>query len=299
MEPREKTRMGMELGVLSALGALLCWGFGDFFIQKTTRKIGDWETLFIICLFGTIILTPTVFSSLPELFSFSNKGLWVLCGASAIYFVTSLVNFEALKDGKIAIVEPVLSLEVPLSAFFAFLFMNERLAWPELALISIIMTGIVMVSLQSAGLSRRTIVEKGVVVALFAAFLMGFQNVSIGAASRVTTPFLAIWFGNVFITVACATYLLVKRNVSDVCTDFVRHPNLVCAIGTLDNLAWIFFALAMKLAPVAIAVALSESYIAIGVLLGVLVNKELLASHQKIGIGVTILGAVLLATITG
>ncbi len=28
------------LGIIFALGALLCWGFGDFFIQRTSRKTG-------------------------------------------------------------------------------------------------------------------------------------------------------------------------------------------------------------------------------------------------------------------
>lgn len=50
--------MGISLDVLAALGAIVAWDFGDFVIQKATRKIGDMETLAWIGLLGSIGLTP-------------------------------------------------------------------------------------------------------------------------------------------------------------------------------------------------------------------------------------------------
>ena len=34
--------MVFEIGILFALAALVFWGFGDFLIQRSTRKFGDW-----------------------------------------------------------------------------------------------------------------------------------------------------------------------------------------------------------------------------------------------------------------
>ena len=36
--------MTAGIGIALAFVAMLCWGFGDFMIQKSTRKVGDWET---------------------------------------------------------------------------------------------------------------------------------------------------------------------------------------------------------------------------------------------------------------
>src|SRR3989344_8031829 len=106
--------MNLELGILFSVIALLCWGFGDFLIQRSTRKFGDWETLFIISLFGTIVLTPFIYKDLPNLFEFS-KEFWILFGISFILLIAAILDFEALKKGKLAIIEPVLALEVPVS----------------------------------------------------------------------------------------------------------------------------------------------------------------------------------------
>ncbi|MSS75081.1 hypothetical protein EXS73_02625 [Candidatus Pacearchaeota archaeon] len=64
----------------------------------------------------------------------------------------------------------------------------------------------------------------------------------------------------------------------------------------LDNAAWIAFAYAMVLTPIGIVVALSESYILIGVLLGICVNKEHLQLHQKFGLILALGAAIWLAT---
>lgn len=53
------------LGIIFALGALLSWGFGDFFIQKTVRAVGDLKTLFLIDAIGALVLLPFIWGELP------------------------------------------------------------------------------------------------------------------------------------------------------------------------------------------------------------------------------------------
>ena len=117
--------MTISVGIGLAFVAMLCWGFGDFLIQKSTRKIGDWETLFVICAFGSLILLPFVWKDIPATFA-NNKGLWILLAGSAILFIAALLDFEALKKGKLAVVEPIWSFEVPASALLAFFILGEK-----------------------------------------------------------------------------------------------------------------------------------------------------------------------------
>jgi drug/metabolite transporter (DMT)-like permease len=46
----------ISIGIGMAFIAMLCWGVGDFLIQKSTRKLGNVETLFLITFFGAIVL---------------------------------------------------------------------------------------------------------------------------------------------------------------------------------------------------------------------------------------------------
>ena len=103
-----------NIGVIAAFGAMLCWGFGDFYIQKATRKLGDVEALFFIGLIGSVILFPFVFKELP--FVFSNYNIMLaLFFLGFVTLVVSIMNFQALKEGKLAIVEPILEFELPVT----------------------------------------------------------------------------------------------------------------------------------------------------------------------------------------
>ncbi len=53
-----------ELSLLAAFGAMICWGIGDFLIQRTVRKVGDIEALAFIGIVGSVGLIPFVWNDL-------------------------------------------------------------------------------------------------------------------------------------------------------------------------------------------------------------------------------------------
>lgn len=106
------------LGIAFAVGALLSWGFGDFSIQRCVRAIGDLKTFFVIDLSAVLILFPFVWRELPEVFTTSPQ-LMLLVGTGFVIFVAGMLDFEALRRGKIAIIEPALSFELPIAIFLA------------------------------------------------------------------------------------------------------------------------------------------------------------------------------------
>jgi len=291
--------MGLEIGILFALSALVCWGVGDFLIQRSSRKFGDWETLLIITAFGAIILTPFVYGDVAQLaMAEDNTSFFVLLSVSAILLVAALLDFEALKKGKIAIVEPVMALEVPVAAILAFALISEGLGLFEIFLISALMIGIALISLKSHHLKRRIWLEKGAILAALGALFMGTSNFLVGFASRITNPLLTNWFINVFIAMICIYYIMTNKRIGKLVSDFKTNTRLLLTVSTFDNLAWITFAFAASMIPIAIAVAISESYIALAALLGLLINREILMKHQKAGLIAALASAVLLSMIT-
>ena len=50
----------LQLTIIFALAAMVLWGLGDFLIQKTVKRIGDFQTLLVIDLMAGILLIPFI-----------------------------------------------------------------------------------------------------------------------------------------------------------------------------------------------------------------------------------------------
>lgn len=287
--------MVLELGIIFAFGAMIFWALGDFFIQRTARKIGDWETLFITDMSGAVVLFPFIASGIPSILNDST--LLVLGGASVALLIASLIDYESLRQGKMAVIEPIYALEVPVAATLAFVIVAEAVEPLHLLLILSLLAGVVLVSLKTHHLSRKNWVERGVLLTLIGAVFMGSANFFLGFASRVTNPLMASWFTNMFTGCATVYYLMVNKRLGRLVKDIKTSPKTAAYLAFFDNAAWISFAVSASLIPIAIASALSESYVALAALLGLLVNKEALMKHQKAGLVIALISAVALATV--
>lgn len=285
------------LGVMLAFLAMIGWGFGDYFLQKSIRKVGDWETLFIVTFIGAIALTPFIWKEIIPLFS--NSKLWILFLASFVLLIGALLDFEALKKGKLAIVEPIWSMEIPVSAILAYFIIGELVGLYQIIIIIFLILGLVLVSIKSEHFTKSAWLERGVFLALLAALSMGAANFFIGWGSRESSALMMNWFLNVFLAIISFVFIFIDSDVKSMFKHFKKQKFTWLGMVVFDNVAWISFAFAMVMAPIAITVAISESYIVIAVILGMYLNKEKLKIHQKLGILVAIVAAIILALTIG
>jgi len=290
--------MGLEIGIAFAFGALLFWGFGDFLIQRTARKLGDWETLFVVTLFGVILLFPFVYNDIEAAIGFHDSTFLLLVGMSVVLFAAALLDFEALKKGKLAIVEPIMALEVPVTVIVTFVAINEGVSALQIFLISTLVLGLVLVSAKKHHFRRKAWLGRGAIVAMAGSIFMGLANFMVGFSSRVTSPLFANWFLDLFIAAISLFYLMSHHKLGKMSSDFSANRKLVLSVCFLDNLAWVFIAIAATIIPIAIAFALSESYIVLAALLGIVINKELLQRHQKAGLVIALGSAIVLSFVT-
>jgi len=282
----------MFTGLIFALTATFAWGFGDFFIQKSTRKIGNWKTLFMISLFGSILFLPFVFNKIPQLLSGGN--LFILLLLSCSLLISTLLSFESFKQGKLAVTDPFYALEIPIAGLLAFFLIGESIKTYQTFLIIILIIGLLLISLKSIRISKKILLEEGVIFAVFGATLMGFSSYLIGYSSRITDPLLTTWFFSVVITVICLIYLVSKKELGSLLADLKYNKSSLLTVSLIDNLAWIAYAFALNLLPMAIVVALVESSIVINVLLGIFLNKEEIVLHQKVGLILAVVSAIVL-----
>lgn len=286
--------MSHYFGIILALTSLVSWGFGDFFIQKTTRLIGSWKTLFFIGVLGCVVLFPFV---KDDLFFLQSSTILFLLLLSVIVIFAALFDFEALRQGKIAIVEPILGLELPLTVGLSVFLANESLSWLQSFLIVIVFIGIVLaITTHHTHLHyHKRMFEKGVILAGIGAICMALTNFLIGFSSQRISPLMTIWFTHTMITLVCAVYLIYKHEFKNLLFDIKKNPKTIIGQSILDNVAWISYAKATTYVPIAIATTISESYIALAVVLGLFFNREKLKHHQMIGVTLAIIGVLTLS----
>ena len=128
-------------------------------------------------------------------------------------------------------------------------------------------------------------------------FFMGTANFLFGFGGRQTDPWLINWFTSAFLALVSLIYILSKGQAGLILQDWRINKNLITQVSIYDNLAWLFFTFSILYIPIAIATGISESYIALAALLGLVFNGEKLARHQWLGLIICSIAAVILAII--
>lgn len=284
------------LGIIFALIALFCWGLGDFFIQRASRKTGIVDALFYITALAAVALLPFIWKDLASL---NSNQIAILISSGVIVFLASLLQFKALEVGKLAVIEPICSLELPITVIIAGILGREHLSVLSYFIIALVFIGIfVAVMPHKHYLRNLGRMEKGSWLAFGGAFGMALTNFIIGYASQQTSPLLSIWATHTIIAILCVVLLLHQQKLHSVVVNFVKFPLVSIAEAVADNVAWIAYAFAVIYIPISIAVTIGESYIILAVLLGIFFNQEKLKHHQYFGVTLAIGGVLLLAMLS-
>ncbi|VVB60508.1 EamA-like transporter family protein [uncultured archaeon] len=289
--------MLLEGSILAAVGSMLFWGFGDFFIQRETRRVGNLESLAFISIIGSLGLFPFVIPELPLLFTLQN--VLLLFFISMVGFVVAMLDFEALREGKLSVVEVILEIELPITAMLGYLFFGETLSFIQLATVFLIFAGIIMISVESFSGDRRSKkrLEKGVLLAVFTAVGMGLANFLTAFGSKQVSPLMVTWMPWLVISIISLFFVHRREGFGSMLKNASRFRRLILVTGVFDTLGWLLYAVALVNNELAITTAITESYPAIGVLLGVWLNKEEILPHQYAGAALALAASVALALI--
>src|SRR3989344_3841181 len=281
-------------GLILVIIATASWTVGDFSIQQGTRKFGDWFTLFLIGIVGLVFLSPFVLSDIGEVVQ-SGKTLFLLILCSVVSLATALLLFEALKRGKLSIIEPIFALEL-IAAVASSALAGERLFAASYYLIALIFIGLFFTTVKNPAtfLKKGIFFEKGIMYAVIGALLMGFTDFLTGHASREASPLITIWFVHSFLAVTCFAYLFAKGEFFVKFSLVRKNLWMSMRLAVADNVGWLAYAGSMVLVPISIATAITQSYIAFAVMAGIFLNKEKIRFHQLAGIALTVASAILL-----
>ena len=285
--------MVFEWGLFAILGATLFWGIGDFLMQRSVRKIGSLEGLALLGVIESIILLPL---ALPQLFLlFLPENMQLLCFLGVTTFITAFILFQALRKGKLAVVEVLCEFELPLTIILGTFLLSDFLSFNQLLFMVPIFVGIILIAFEPrTKLKHLFKLEHGALLALIAAFGMAFVNSFVALSSRVVSPVMAIWFPHVIIALLALVFLFIKKRIHKTELDFAKFHWLIIVTSLFEAVAWLLFAFSTSIANVGVVTAITESYPAIGIILGVMVNKEKISRRQAFGAFLAIISGIAL-----
>jgi drug/metabolite transporter (DMT)-like permease len=287
--------MVLEVALVAAIVAMVAWGIGDFLIQRSVRKIGDVETLAIIGVFGSLALAPWGVRFFIDNWEFSI--FFGLVAFGLFFFIKSLVNFEALRVGKLSVVEIICEVELPIAVLLGFVLLNEHVTHLQIVLIAAVFVGVLLMALKEP-LRPKHLIEKGALLALITAIFFGLTDYLAAYFARATSPIAVVWLPWVVFTIVALAVVAKRKNSGSFIKHVVKNRKLVLWMAFLDVGAWVLYAFALLRYKLAIITAITESYVAVALILGLWINKERIKIHQFVGAVVAFISSIVLVTIS-
>lgn len=295
----------LQLIIIFSFLAMVCWGVGDFFIQRTVKKLGDFNSLLWINFIGGLALTPFIIKDLPLIFT--GKNLLSLIIMSIIQLAYGMFLFKAYDRGKLSVVEVVMIGELPVTIILGLIFFGERLSWLQILIVLIIISGIFFISktrgtwwdrVKEFFSGRRFIWEKGIVFSILAVLFSAAYNFFTAFNSREISAFTAVWFPWLLSSLILLVYAINKQGWKLFVRESGSAWNLILITGIMDTLGWLFYALALIKEELSIITAIVAGYAVIAMVLGIRFNKEKIGAWQYFGASLILGGAVVMCFLT-
>jgi len=283
----------MNLSIFLAFGAMFGWGVGDFLIQRATRKIGAMETLFYITFASSFLFLPWVISHLSIL---TEKNIIFFITLGAISFVSGYLFMRALKIGKLAVIETITAIELPLTIALGCFFFKETLSRPQIIFILLLFIGVILISVDFKKINKRDFLEKGSIFALTTAIVVSLVNFLSAFGAKEIDPIMTLWASWVFCGLICGGFIYGQKN-NEFLKKSLSNWRLILAVMIVDTLAWLFYVLATVKNQLSITISISESFIVVALLLGIIFNKEKISRPQFLGAILAISSSIIIAFI--
>jgi uncharacterized membrane protein len=275
------------VAALLALSGAALWGAGDFLGGLAARRLAILAVLAISQAIGLagvtswVLLAGDPFPGVGELAPAAGAGVAGLIGLGALY--------RGLSVGAMGIVAPISAASpiVPLAVDAARGITPGALQWGGVLLV---LAGIVVLSREPTGRSGKR-VAAGAGLALLAALGFGLFVVGLDAGSDESASWAVVAARSASVTLAIVAALVTSTPL--------RAPRrllpLLVGVGAFDTSANVCIAFATTKGAAGIVAVLSALYPVVTIVLARLVLGERLSGSRRLGGGVALVGAALVA----
>ncbi len=285
------------MGVLLGVAAALCWGLGDYFITKLTRRVGTTAALLSVQVLSLaawlafLVATPIRPATTPALW-------WLLAATAACHVLGLVFVYRAFEVGTLSIVSPISAGFAVVTAILA-LGTGERP--PAIAVIGacLLIGGVLLATRPASTPDAPRPTMAGIPEAILSALAFGTM---FWLFYFHVQPKLGYAWPLVFLkTLAVGSTLLVflRRHPSAVASELSglgRLAMFALAAAGADTVAWLAYIGGTSAAYATVVTALASLFSVVTVLLAWIFLRERLAAHQWTGVAI-ILGGILLVSL--
>ncbi len=271
--------ISIVFGVLSAISI----GIADLITIGLARKIGLISTGLWEKSFAVLIVTPYFLlngSGFEIVFKYWN----ILILLAFINLLSYLFLIRSLQIGPVSVIAPLTTLFSVVSLGLAYLFLDERLTFSQVAVISVALIGAVItvfkpgkINLASSNLGI------GIVLGFFATLIIGAQFFVQGAISKEVGWFLGVYFPMMFSIFGFVPISFYKGEIPWQKLN-IKIIGLLLMTSSMKIGAFFLFSRGAELGSIGIVSVAHTTYPVIPIFAGVLLFKERLSYSQVLGI---------------
>ena len=231
----------------------------------------------------------------------SPPGYWLALGSSVMQIFYLVLLGRAYTRGDLSLVYPIARGTGPmLVPILAVLTLGERIQWPAIVGIALVVAGIYTLSWwghlrQIMSQPLRFFRESGIIYALLTGCTVTVYSLIDKRGVQYVQPFLYMYILVVGTSIGLMPYIFRNYRFSQIKSAW--HGNLwtIPAAGLLSYLAYATILTAFSLSQVSYIVPAREVSIVVGVLAGVLLLKEPFGIGRILGSSLIVLGLILIA----
>ena len=271
--------ISIAFGVLSATSI----GIADLITIGLARKIGLISTGLWEKLLAVLIVTP-YFLLNGSGFEIVFKYWDILILLAFINLLSYLFLIRSLQIGPVSVIAPLTTLFSVVSLALAYLFLDERLTFSQVTVISVALIGAVITVFKpgkiNLGSSNLGI---GIVLGFFATLIIGAQFFVQGAISKEVGWFLGVYFPMMFSIFGFVPIAFYKREIPWQKIN-IKIIGLLLMTSSMKIGAFFLFSRGAELGSIGIVSVAHTTYPVIPIFAGVLLFKERLSYSQVLGI---------------
>ncbi len=288
--------MGIELGIIFGLVAMMGFGLCNGISQEIVRKIGVSRSVFFRNLLIVIMLLPFAIYFLP---ASTPDPLFVLVAVviGLVGYLPLAFFFKAVRLGKLGAITPVANSPFIVTILLSAAFFGEVLSLLNVLSLVLIITGIILISVDFRELRNSSIfrLSSGIPFAFVAFFLWGLVFFLLKIPVNVIGPVITSLLLEVGVLVGSGLNLKVSRKGWSL--PGRRTLYMIFLMSITGAFGSLFYSLGISVLKVSIVVALTFSNPLISVLYGKFVYGEELKPLQCVAIFMIITGIISISLI--
>lgn len=283
--------MGVTLGFILGIVAMLTLGVQSYIMAKSSRRIGPLGTsLWYQAISLGILVLLAAF-----LFQYGGMTWWtfLILVLTGVVSVSGILAFtKGLQVGHVSLVVTVASAWGAVTAVLGVLLLGESMTWLQAAFIALIVLGTVLAALGSRSAARRKAGGLGIGYAAIALSSWGAYYFFLGFLVKALN-----WFSvTLFVTAITVLFLAAYGAV----TKKPMKANMgslgpLLAMGAFNVIVLFAYNIGVTVSYASIVAPISAASPLVTIILAYVLLRERLAPNQKIGVAMVLLGIVLLA----